>query len=104
MTLAPWGVTVADMPQYVIERDIPGVHLLTEAEVRAVAQKSVEALTSLGPQIQWVQSYVTENKIYCVYLAPDEAIIREHARRAGVPARISAVRRLISMYDAGPAS
>ena len=72
------------MPQYVIERDVPGVHLLTEAEVRAVAQKSVEALTSLGPQIQWVQSYVTENKIYCVYLAPDEAIIREHARRAGV--------------------
>ena len=61
------------MPQFVIERDVPGVHLLTDAEVRAVAQKSVEALTSLGPQIQWVQSYVTENKIYCVYLAPDEA-------------------------------
>ena len=91
------------MPQFVIERDVPGVHLLSDAEVRAVAQKSVEALTSLGPQIQWVQSYVTENKIYCVYLAPDEAIIREHARRAGVPAdRVAAVRRLLSMHDAGP--
>jgi hypothetical protein len=92
------------MPQFVIERDIPGVHTLSDAEVRAVAQKSVEALTSLGPQIQWVQSYVTENKIYCVYLAPDEATIREHARRAGVPAdRVAAVRRLLSMHDAGPA-
>ncbi len=93
------------MPQYVIERDVPGVHLLSEAEVRAVAHKSLEVLTALGPQIQWVQSYVTENKIYCVYLAPDEAIIREHAQRAGVPAdRISAVRRLITMYDASPAA
>jgi hypothetical protein len=89
------------MPQFVIERDVPGVHKLTDAEVQAVARKSVEALTSLGPQIQWVQSYVTENKIYCVYLAPDEAIIREHAKRAGVPAdRIAAVRRLISVFDA----
>ena len=61
------------MPQFVIERDVPGVHTMSDAEVRAVAQKSVEALTSIGPQIQWVQSYVTENKIYCVYLAPDEA-------------------------------
>lgn len=93
------------MPQYVIERDVPGVHLLSEAEVRAVAHKSLEVLTALGPQIQWVQSYVTENKVYCVYLAPDEAIIREHAQRAGVPAdRISAVRRLITMYDASPAA
>jgi hypothetical protein len=89
------------MPQFVIERDVPGVHALSDAEVRAIAQKSVEALTSLGPQIQWVQSYVTENKIYCVYLAPDEATIREHARRAGVPAdRVAAVRRLMSVYDA----
>jgi hypothetical protein len=92
------------MPQFVIERDVPGVHMLSEAEVRAVARKSVEALTSLGPQIQWVQSYVTENKIYCVYLAPDEATIREHAKRAGVPAnRVAAVRRLLSVYDAGQA-
>jgi hypothetical protein len=93
------------MPQFVIERDIPGAHKLTEAEVREVARKSVQALTELGPQIQWVQSYVTENKVYCVYLAPDEATIREHARRAGVPAnRVAAVRRLMSVFDAAPAS
>jgi len=90
------------MPQFVIERDVPGAHNLTQAEVQAIARKSVEALTSLGPQIQWVQSYVTENKIYCVYLAPDEATIREHARRAGVPAnRVAAVRRLMTAFDAG---
>jgi hypothetical protein len=77
---------------------------MSDAEVRAVAQKSVEALTSIGPQIQWVQSYVTENKIYCVYLAPDEATIHEHARRAGVPAdRVAAVRRLMSIHDAASA-
>ena len=75
------------MPQFVIERDVPGVHKLTDSEIRAVAQKSVEALTSLGPQIQWVQSYVTENKIYCVYMAPDEATIREHAQARGRPRR-----------------
>jgi hypothetical protein len=92
------------MPQFVIERDVPGAHLMTEAEVKAVARKSLDVLTALGPQIQWVQSYVTENKIYCVYLAPDEATIREHAKQAGIPAnRIAAVRRLISMYDAAEA-
>ena len=92
------------MPQFVIERDIPGAHKLTQAEITEVARKSVQALTELGPQIQWVQSYVTENKVYCVYLAPDEATIREHARRAGVPAnRVAAVRRLITTFDAGPA-
>jgi hypothetical protein len=92
------------MRQFVIERDVPGVHTMSDAEVRAVAQKSVEALTSIGPQIQWVQSYVTENKIYCVYLAPDEATIHEHARRAGVPAdRVAAVRRLMSIHDAASA-
>ena len=89
------------MPQFVIERDVPGAHNLTQDEVREIARKSVAVLTELGPQIQWVQSYVTENKIYCVYLAPDEAIIREHARRAGVPAdRVAAVRRLITSFDA----
>jgi Nickel responsive protein SCO4226-like len=93
------------MPQFVIERDIPNAHKLSDAEMREVARKSVQALTELGPQIQWVQSYVTENKVYCVYLAPDEATIREHARRAGVPAnRVAAVRRLLSVYDAGPPS
>ena len=89
------------MPQFVIERDVPGVHNLSQAEVQEIARKSVAVLTELGPQIQWVQSYVTENKIYCVYLAPDEATIREHARRAGVPAdRVAAVRRLITAFDA----
>lgn len=88
------------MPQFVIERDVPGVHMMTPDQIREVARKSVAVLTELGPQIQWVQSYVTENKIYCIYLAPDEAIIREHARRAGVPAdRVAAVRRLMSAFD-----
>jgi len=89
------------MPQFVIEREVPGAHNFTDAEWQAIARKSVEALTEMGPQIQWVQSYVSENKIYCIYLAPDEATIHEHARRAGVPAnRVSAVRRLISALDA----
>lgn len=92
------------MPQFVIERDVPGAHTMTDAEVHALAQKSVAALTALGPQIQWLHSYVTENKVYCVYLAPDEATIREHARRVGLPAdRVAAVRRLMTTFDAGSA-
>ena len=84
------------MPKYVIERDIPGAGKMTEAELHEVALRSVGALRDLGPQIQWLHTYVTDDKVYCVYLAPDESIIQEHARRAGVPAnRISAVRRLL---------
>ena len=84
------------MPQYVIERQIPGAGSLSEAEIREVSLRSIDALKQLGPQIQWLHSYVTEDKVYCVYLAPDENTIREHARRAGIPAdRVSAVRRLI---------
>jgi hypothetical protein len=84
------------MPQYVIEREIPNAGQLTDEELRAVSLKSLESLCALGPQIQWLHSYVTENKVYCVYLAPDEAMIREHARRTGIPAnRVSAVRRLL---------
>jgi hypothetical protein len=84
------------MPQYVIEREIPNAGQLTDEELRAVSLKSIESLDSLGPQIQWLHSYVTENKIYCVYLAPDEDTVREHARRTGIPAnRVSAVRRLL---------
>jgi hypothetical protein len=84
------------MPQYVIERDIPNAGQLTDAELRAVSLKSLETLGALGPQIQWLHSYVTESKVYCVYLAPDEATVQEHARRTGIPAnRISAVRRLL---------
>ena len=84
------------MPQYVIERNIPGAHALTDEQLKTVSLKSIETLESLGPQIQWLHSYVTEDKIYCVYLAPDEATVQEHARRVGIPAnRVSAVRRLI---------
>jgi hypothetical protein len=90
------------MPQYVIERDVPGAHMMSEAEVRELARKSVAALDELGPQIQWIQSYVTENKVYCIYLAPDEATIRQHAERVGIPAnRVAAVRRLMTAFDAG---
>ena len=74
------------MPQYVIEREIPNAGQLTDEELRTVSLKSLEALSSLGPQIQWLHSYVTENKLYCVYLAPDEATVQEHARRTGIPA------------------
>jgi len=84
------------MPKFVIEREVPGAGDMTDDEVRAAALTAVEALRVIGPQIQWLHSYVTANKVYCVYLAPDEATILEHARRAGLPAnRISAVRRLI---------
>jgi hypothetical protein len=84
------------MPEYVIEREVPGAGNMTEAEVRDISVRSLEVLKGLGPQIQWLHSYVTDDRIYCVYLAPDEAVIREHARQLGVPAnRISAVRRLI---------
>lgn len=84
------------MPKYVIEREIPGAGNLSDAELRAISQKSVEVLRGMGPQIQWLHSYVTGDKLYCVYLAPNEETIREHAKRGGFPAnRISAVRRLI---------
>ncbi len=85
------------MPEFVIEREIPGAGSLSEAEIREVSLRSLQVLNELGPQIQWLHSYVTEDKVYCVYLAPDEDTIREHARRAGIPAdRVSAVRRLLS--------
>jgi Protein of unknown function (DUF4242) len=89
------------MPQFVIEREVPGASNLTDAQWREIAQKSVEALKSMGPEIRWLQSYVTGDKVYCVYFAPDEASIKEHARRAGVPAdRVSAVRRLLDPASA----
>jgi hypothetical protein len=84
------------MPQYVIEREIPGAGNLTDAELQAAARKSLSVLKELGPEIKWLHSYVTGDKIYCVYLAPDEETVRKHARGAGIPAnRISAVRRMI---------
>ena len=84
------------MPEYVIERNVPGAGQLTEEQIRDISVRSLEVLKGLGPQIQWLHSYVTDDRIYCVYLAPDEESVREHARQAGVPAnRISAVRRLV---------
>lgn len=84
------------MPQFVIEREVRGAGSLSESEIRDLSLRSLAKLNELGPQIQWLHSYVTEDKVYCVYIAPDENIIREHARRVGIPAdRISAVRRLI---------
>jgi hypothetical protein len=84
------------MPKFVIEREIPGAGNLTDAQLREISQKSVGVLRSMGPEIQWLHSYVTGNKVYCVYLAPDEPTIQEHAKRVGLPAnRVSAVRRLI---------
>ncbi len=84
------------MPEYVIEREIPGAGQMTEDQIREVSLRSLHVLKGIEPQVQWLHSYVTDDKIYCVYLSPDEASIREHARQAGIPAnRISAVRRLI---------
>ena len=84
------------MPKFVIERDIPGAGKLTDAEIREASLTSLAALRELGPEIQWIHSYVTDDKIYCIYYAPDEFMIREHARLANIPVdRVSAVRRLI---------
>jgi hypothetical protein len=73
------------MPKYIIERTIPGVATLSGSDLRSIAQRSCNVLEQLGPQIQWVQSYVTDNKFYCVYIAPNEELIREHARRGEFP-------------------
>ena len=84
------------MPEFVIERDIPGAGQMTEDQIRDVSIRSLEVLKGIGPQIQWLHSYVTDDRIYCVYLAPDEATVYDHARKLGVPAnRVSAVRRMI---------
>ena len=84
------------MPQFVIEREIPGAGALSEIQIRDLSLHSLETLKEMGPQIQWLHSYVTEDKVYCIYLAPDEDTVREHARRAGIPAdRVAAVRCLI---------
>lgn len=84
------------MQQYVIEREIPGAGSMTEAQIREVSLRSLQSIRDIGPQIQWLHSYVTEDKLYCVYLAPDEETILEHARRTNIPAnRIAAVRRLV---------
>jgi len=84
------------MPKYVIERDIPGAGKLTAEQLQAISQKSCGVLKNLGPQIQWVHSYVTADKIYCVYIAPNEDLVRKHASEGGFPAnRISEVKSVI---------
>lgn len=74
------------MPKYVIEREIPGAGQLTPEQLKGISQTSCGVLSKMGPQIQWLQSYVAGDKIYCVYIAPDEATVREHARQGGFPA------------------
>jgi len=84
------------MPKYVIEREIPEAGKLSGEQLQAISQKSCGVLKELGPQIQWVQSYVTDDKIYCVYIAPNEELVREHAKQGGFPAnRVSEVKQVI---------
>ncbi|MBI1787917.1 MAG: DUF4242 domain-containing protein [Acidobacteria bacterium] len=84
------------MPKYVIERDLPGAGQLPAETLRAISQKSRSVLEGLGPQIQWLQSYVSDDKVYCVYISPNQDLIREHAQRGGFPVgRISEVKAMI---------
>jgi len=84
------------MPKYVIEREIPGAGAMSPETLQAISQKSCGVLKNLGPEIQWVHSYVTDNKIYCVYVAPNEAMVREHASQGGFPAnKVSEVKSMI---------
>lgn len=84
------------MPKYLIEREIPGAGALSPAELRGISQASCGVLSNLGPSIQWVQSYVTGDKVYCVYIAPNEEMVREHARQGGFPAnRVSQITTVI---------
>ena len=84
------------MPKFIIEREIPGAGKLSSQELRAISQKSCAVLNQLGPQVQWLESHVTDDKVYCTYIAPNEEMVREHARRGGFPAnRVSEVRSVI---------
>jgi hypothetical protein len=84
------------MPKFLIEREIPGAGDLSAQELQAISQKSCGVLQSMGPQIQWVESYVTGDKIYCVYIAPNEEMVREHAQQGGFPAnRVSEIKSMI---------
>ena len=87
---------VVAMPKYVIEREIPNAGNLSTQELQAISQKSCGVLSQMGPQIQWVQSYVTDDKVYCVYIAPNEEMVREHARQGEFPAnQVSEVKTII---------
>ena len=91
------------MPKYVIEREIPGAGSLSAEELNGISQKSCSVLSNLGPQIQWLHSYVTDDKIYCVYIAPSEELVREHASQGGFPANsISEVKNIIDPTTAEP--
>jgi hypothetical protein len=84
------------MPKFVVEREVPGAGKLTPEQIQAISQKSCSVLKNLGPQIQWLHSYVADDKIYCVYIAANEELIRQHSQQGGFPAnRISAIRRMI---------
>ncbi len=85
------------MPQYVIEREIPGAGQFSPEQLKGISQTSCGVLSKMGPQIQWVQSYVTGDKIYCVYIAPNEAMVREHAQQGGFPA--NSVAEVMTMID-----
>ncbi len=85
------------MPKFMIERELAGAGKLPKSELQAISQKSCGVLQSMGPQIQWLQSFVTDNKIYCVYIAPDEAAVRAHAQKGGFPA--NSVERVRSIID-----
>jgi hypothetical protein len=92
------------MPKYIIEREIPGAGKMTPQQLRAIAEKSCAALRSIGPQIQWMESFVTDDKIYCVYIAPSEETVREHARQGGFPAnRVSKIKSIIDPTTSEPA-
>lgn len=89
------------MPRYVIEREIPGAGELSQEELHSISQKSCAVLQEIGPQVQWVQSYVTDEKIYCVYIAPDEESVRKHAEMGGFPANsVAQVRNVIDPVSA----
>ena len=89
------------MPKYIIERELPGAGDLGDDQIQGISQKSCQVLGDLGPQIQWVESFVTDDKIYCVYIAPSEAMIEQHAESGGFPAnKIAKIRRVIDPTSA----
>lgn len=93
------------MPKFVIERELPGAGSLSPEQLQAISRKSCDVLNQLSPQIQWQESFITPDKIYCVYLAPNEEMVREHARQGGFPAnRISEVKQVINPTTANPLS
>lgn len=90
------------MPKYLIEREIPGAGKLSAQDLHAISQKSCGVLEKMGPRIQWIQSYVVDDKIYCVYIAPNEKMVRDHAQQGGFPAnRISEVKAIIDPTTGG---